>query len=295
MPKLNQIQLRDPFVVCEDGTYYLFGSTDPDIWRAPGIGFDVYRGVGQFHDFEGPFPAFRPPREFWSEKNFWAPEVRRHNGSYFMFATFKPVSGCRGTAVLRSDTIMGPYLPWSQGVVTPHDWECLDGTLYVDRGRQAWMVFCHEWSQIGDGQICALPLTDDLSAAAGEPFTLFSASQAEWAAPLRGRAPGSYVTDGPYVVRREDELFLLWSSFGEAGNYCIGVARSDSGELAGPWIQSARALFEADGGHGMVFRDLAGGLHLAIHTPNSTPDERPIFVGLLETAQGFALSGEILS
>ena len=56
---LRDIQMRDPFLLVEDGTYYLFGSTDPDIWRAPGVGFDVYRGTapGVFTRFEGPFPA----------------------------------------------------------------------------------------------------------------------------------------------------------------------------------------------------------------------------------------------
>ena len=27
------------------------------------------------------------------------------------------------------------------------------------------MVFCHEWLQVGDGQICAIPMSDDLGEA----------------------------------------------------------------------------------------------------------------------------------
>ena len=41
----------------------------------------------------------------------------------------------------------------------------LDGTLFVDAGGKPWLVYAHEWVQIGDGTIEAMPLKDDLSAA----------------------------------------------------------------------------------------------------------------------------------
>ncbi|MCL2736694.1 MAG: glycoside hydrolase family 43 protein [Propionibacteriaceae bacterium] len=298
MRRLAEIQIRDPFLVCEDQVYYLFGSTDKDIWHGPGVGFDVYRGSrpGEFTSFEGPFPAFRPPAGFWSTTNFWAPEVHAHHGAFFMFASFQPVHGRRGTAVLRSERVMGPYVPWSEGPVTPPEWECLDGTFFVDVDARPWMVFCHEWTQVGDGQVCAMPMDATLRRACGAPRVLFTASQAPWAAPLRDRAPGSYVTDGPYVVRHPSgALLILWSSFGVDGKYCIGVARSRSGVLDGPWTQSDQPLYEADGGHGMVFAGPDSRLFLAIHTPNSTPDERPVFIGLRTTEDGLAVTGEIFA
>lgn len=281
--QLNEIQIRDPFILREGNTLYLYGSTDPDIWRSAGIGFDVYKSQGDLNEFEGPFPAFRPPMDFWAEKNFWAPEVHCHNGSYYMFATFLPKEGRRGTAVLKSSSPLGPFIPISDGPVTPRDWECLDGTLFVENNLP-YMVFCHEWQQVGDGQICVLPLTADLSAAAGESKLLFSASSASWAHPLIGRAPGSYVTDGPFMYRaKNNALLMLWSSFGASGKYCIGVATSSSGKLAGPWVQQPLPLYEADGGHGMLFEALDGRLHLAIHTPNKSPLERALFLPIEET------------
>lgn len=298
MPTLREIQLRDPFVLRDGEFYYLFGSTDKDIWRGPGVGFDVYRGVAPevFTEFDGPYPAFRPPDGFWSVTNFWAPEVYAHGDGYVMFATFKPIDGCRGTAVLRSESVMGPFVPWSKGPVTPPDWECVDGTLFVDDTGEHWMVFCHEWQQVGDGQVCAMRLTDDLRAAAGEPQLLFTASQAPWAAPLRGRAPGSYVTDGPFPFHdKQGRLCLLWSSFGPEGNYCIGQATSLSGTIEGPWAQREQALYAADGGHGMLFAAPDGIRYLAIHTPNATPDERPIFVALHETDDGLVATERVLS
>lgn len=297
MPRISEIQMRDPFVYTEDGWYYLTGSTDPDIWRAPGVGFDVYRGVtpGEFTEFEGPFPAFRPPAGFWAERNFWAPEVHRHRGEYFMFATFLPVAGRRGTAVLRADGPLGPFQPWSEGPVTPPQWECLDGTLFTDDAGDPWLVFCHEWVQVGNGEICAVRLTADLKAAAGEPLLLFRASDAPWPAQMIGKAPGSYVTDGPFLYRGADgRLSLLWSSYGPAGNYCIGEATSATGGLAGPWLQRTEPIYAADAGHGMLFQAPDGTGFLAIHTPNDSPNERPIYVEVRDTTEGLAVTGKVL-
>jgi GH43 family beta-xylosidase len=289
MLHIKDIQIRDPFVVPWNGCYYLFGSTDKDIWRFPGVGFDLYIGKGSLNEFDGPFPAFRPPDGFWSAKNFWAPEVYFYKEIYYMFATFLPKNGRRGTAVLKSEAgIMGPYLPWSlnvygaSGNVTPDEWDCLDGTFFMEDGKP-WMVFCHEWQQVGDGEICAMPLTDDLRRAAGEPRLLFRSSEAPWSYELPSRAPGSYVTDGPFMHRAQDgTLFMLWSAFGKDGNYCIGVARTEDGTLRGPWKQGTDPLYAADGGHGMIFRDFNGTLRLAIHSPNTHPLERAFFIEVKE-------------
>lgn len=88
------------------------------------------------------------------------------------------------------------------------------------------MVFCHEWTQIGDGQVCAIRLKSDLSGPDGSPEILFCASEAPWAKMVGGwyeNMPTGYVTDGPFMLRTEDgRLHMLWSSFGEGG-ICAGT------------------------------------------------------------------------
>ncbi|THF83427.1 glycoside hydrolase family 43 protein [Cohnella fermenti] len=283
--RLNQIQMRDPFVLpdADEGCYYLYGSTDPDIWRAPGVGFDVYRS-SDLRQWKGPFPAFRPEPGFWAERNFWAPEVHAYKGRYYMFATFKADGVCRGTQILVADGPLGPFAPHSDGPVTPADRECLDGTLHVDSDGAPWMIFCHEWVQIVTGTVCAVRLSPELDRAIGEPVVLFSAQNAEWAQPVTSPSNGTgYVTDGPYAYRCETgELLLLWSSF-KQGRYAQAVARSESGTILGPWTHEPEPLYESDGGHGMLFRSFDGRLRLALHTPNRTPDERPVFIELEET------------
>lgn len=179
--KLPDIHIRDPFVlpVLSERRYYLYGTMGEYAWGETGVGFDCYRSA-DLHTWEGPFPVFRPPAGFWADRNFWAPEVHAYGGRYFLFASFKAEGVCRGMQILAAESPLGPFCPVSAGPVTPTEWECLDGTLLVDADGSPWMVFCHEWVQVGDGEICALPLSKDLALAAGEPVVLFCASQAPW-------------------------------------------------------------------------------------------------------------------
>lgn len=276
----SDINIRDPFVVVKDGLYYLYGTIGADTWQGRPTGFNVYVGNDLQH-WEGPLPAFRPASDFWSDRNYWAPEVHEYRERFYMFASFKAEGVCRGTQILVSDSLRGPFVPHSARPVTPADWECLDGTLHVDDTGQPWIVFCHEWVQVHDGEICALRLSDDLRQSVGEPQLLFRATAAPWITPYAGQT--DYVTDGPFLHRAgNSELLMLWSSF-IAGSYALGVARSSSGHVAGPWTQDAEPLFKEDGGHGMLFRALDGTLMLTVHRPNSTPNERPIFVPIRET------------
>ncbi|NUS89146.1 MAG: family 43 glycosylhydrolase [Streptomyces sp.] len=282
---LDRIQIRDPFLLHDrsEAMYYVYGSTDPNIWDGPGIGFDTYRSA-DLHHWEGPFPAFRPPAGFWSEGNFWAPEVHAYRGRLYMFATFTAPTGYRGTQILVADTPRGPFTPWSDGAVTPRKWQCLDGTLYVDDTGAPWIVYCHEWTQIHDGAIFAQRLSDDLRHATGTPLFLFNASDAPWSRPIprtTGRFP-SYVTDGPFLFRLgRRHLVMLWSSHGDQG-YAMGVAHSASGQITGPWTQEADALWPTDGGHGMVVRLANGELAVTLHQPNNSPDERAVIRPLIE-------------
>lgn len=294
--KSEEITIRDPYIYTdkEKGSYYLFGTTDQNCWSGPGVGFDCYRST-DLTEWEGPIPAFRPEPGFWATTQFWAPEMHAYQGRYYLFATFKAEQAYRGTQILVADQPEGPYRPWSDGPVTPPDWECLDGTLHVDEEGQPWMVFCHEWVQIDNGAMYAMPLTADLRERAGRPVFLFNASEAPWvvrpAWPEKGAQHQfpTYVTDGPFLHRTKDGvLLMLWSSLGEEG-YAMGIARSESGQVKGPWVQEPEPLWSKDGGHGMIFRTLGDELMLTLHQPNTPGQEHPRFFALVDEGDGLRL------
>lgn len=145
------------------------------------------------------------------------------------------------------------------------------------------MVFCHEWVQVGDGEVCAVKLTKDLKKADGVPRLLFRASEAEWKKSVHHKRTGidGYVTDGPFMWRTQNgNLLCLWASFSEGG-YTEAVALSDNGEIDGNFKQ-IDPLFMDDGGHGMVFKALDGKLYLTLHSPNTHLEERPFFHEITE-------------
>ena len=210
-----------------------------------------------------------------------------------MFASFKAPGLCRGTQVLVSDAPAGPFVEWSDGPVTPSDWECLDGTLFLDDAGDPWLVYCHEWLQVIDGRMIAQRLTPDLRAATGEPAELFTASQAPWvgAGDPAGLSDLRAATDGPWLHRlASGALVMLWSSGGKDGSYAMGIARSTSGTVLGPWVHEPEPLWSRDGGHGMIARTLDGRLLVTLHQPNQTPFERSVFAEIEETADSIRLA-----
>ena len=147
-------RIRDPFVLAEDGVYYLYESKP----------WDGGRGV---------FVRRSADLEHWTDKSqvmrvaddlpvrkVWAPEVHKYNGAYYLFVTLTLEKGAyaiatlvpgreemaepRGTWVYRAESPMGPFEPVKKGPLPQQDWMTLDGTLYVEDG-QPYMVFCHEW------------------------------------------------------------------------------------------------------------------------------------------------------
>ena len=280
--KTGEIRIRDPFVLVHDGRYYLYGTRSETAFYGEAYGFDVYTGT-DLENWEGPVEVFRRPEGFWSRKSYWAPEVYFYHDQFFMFATFADQQKGLGTAVLKADSPLGPFTMWSDKYVTPDGWRGLDGTLYISKSGLPHMVFCHEWRQIHDGTICAVRLSDDLKQSIGEPVELFAASAAK---PFVKKVFfRNYVTDGPFLIRTEDDrLHMLWSTNSKAG-YVEAIAHSDNDELDGNWKIEEKLLYDHDGGHGMIFRDMNGEYKLVLHYPNTFGKEHPNFIPLKYTGE----------
>lgn len=73
----------------------------------------------------------------------------------------------------------------------------------------------------------------------------------------------------------------------------MGIARSETGDVTGPWRQEAEPLWAEDGGHGMIFRLFDARLMLTFHRPNNTPKERPVFVEIEEVGDSICIKNSI--
>ena len=270
--KCSDINIRDPFVLYEDGTYYMYGTRAAHFGNKTG-GFDVYTSK-DLENWSAPHACFDSDLHGMNVGVNWAPEVHKYKGAYYMFATFtRKSNGLRGTFALRSDSPLGPFVPHSKKQLTPDDWECLDGTLHVNENGRPYLVFCHEHTQIIDGTICYTALSDDLTEAVGEPVTLFAASECEFA---DLHCSGHWVTDGPFLCHSKNgDLFMLWSSFIK-GKYAEMMVKFNDKTL-GKNLTHLPPLVDSDGGHGMIFCD-GQKSYLTYHTPNKKECEHPFFV-----------------
>lgn len=280
--KADEINIRDPFILVENQAYYMYGTRGETAW-SNGKGFDVYKS-NDLVEWEGPVQVFDSAAYGLDRGVNWAPEVHKYKNGYYMFATFLQENGHIGTYILYSGTPEGPFMPHSQGTVTPKEWKSLDGTFYLDRQGKPYLIFCHEWTQIQNGTICAVRLSEDLSKAEGEPILLWKGSDLPGA-----EKKSDYVTDGPYLFRlKNGSLLCMWSS-SIHNTYVQAAAISKSGEIHGSWVQLPELLYTADGGHGMLFNALDGRLLMTLHSPNTTLEEHPVFIELEETENGLAV------
>lgn len=268
------INIRDPFVLVVDGKYYMYGTRASNFGYKT-KGFDVYVG-DDLENWSEPKEVFNSSKWEMNTAVNWAPEVHLFNGSFYMFATFTKPNGLRGTYILKSDTPDGEFKPHSEGAVTPIEWECLDGTFYIENGKP-YCVFCHEHTQILNGTICFVELSDDLTHAVSEPIELFDAGSY-----LKREASEEChnVTDGPFLYKMADgKLLMIWSTC--TNNYVQCIAASDNGSIFGKWSH-LKPIFDDDGGHGMIFKDLNGNLKLTLHCPNISESEKPVFFDIKE-------------
>ena len=85
--KLSDINIRDPYVLLHEDKYYLYGTRGETCW-GEGDGFDVYVS-DDLENWSDAHEVFHNDGSFWANKNYWAPEVHKWNGEFYMFASFK--------------------------------------------------------------------------------------------------------------------------------------------------------------------------------------------------------------
>lgn len=274
--KLTEINIRDPFVLTFDDKYYMYGSR-----VSVQTGFDVYESL-DLENWSAPKSVFEITEDFWGTTDAWAPEVYYYNNKFYMFASFKAKGVCRGTQILVCDSPCGKFVPIINKAITPSQWECLDGTFYVDKNGNPHIVFCHEWVQIENGTVCEMQLSSDLTKTVSEPRVLWSAKDYDDVKMVIGRIASGYVTDGPFLHRTKNgDLMAVWSSFNKDG-YTALVSQSDNGDIDGNWTVCDTPLSAVDGGHGMIFKALDGRDYFIMHKPNKATLERPVITELKE-------------
>lgn len=270
MLKRNEIRIRDPFVITESGLYYLLGTTGNDCWNA-GSDLTLYvsRDMTEFERVgcmtaEGALSGYT---------QIWAPELHRYREKYYLIVSVFDRAKGRGSIILVSDSVRGKFTPLTGEYITPNGWWCLDASLFVWKG-EPYLYFSNEWinpvSSDGDGALFIAKLSDDLTSLASPPKKVVSGKHCGFSVEIESGGKRGYVAEGPFAVEKNGRIFLYWSTFTEQG-YC--VAESVSDDIFGDY-KFDKLIFQKDGGHAMIFRDLQGIEKIVLHQPNESPLER---------------------
>ena len=267
---LDSIRLSDPCILADKNTsmYYMTG-TGGKLWKSKDL-----------KSWSGPYTVAKTDPESWMGKNpmIWAAELHAYKGKYYYFATFTnrdvkidTVKGNvierRASHVLVSDRPDGPYVPMKDPVYLPANKPTLDGTFWIDADNKPYMVYCYEWLQNWDGTIESIELKSDLSGSVSDGKLLFRASESPWSREKEdGVDKPNKVTDGPWLFRTQTgRLGMIWTSW-IYNVYTQGVAYSQSGTLAGPWVQEKNPITPPNFGHGMLFQTLEGKWLMSVHS-----------------------------
>ncbi len=235
-PLGKDLFMGDPFVVRYDDRYYLTGTTDS------GTGFRIWSSPNLV-DWEPLGFAYRAGKGSWGQNYFWAPELFRLGGSYYLAYSAAPAEG-KGEGpgfrlcLAASSKPEGPYediyAPWCD-----FGYSAIDAHVFIDSDGSAYLYY----ARVGvirepkfklTAEIYGLRLKQDLSGPETEPVLVIKPEQ-DWETPDQGR---SLCNEGPFVFREGSRYYLTYSAnHFEEPFYGIGYATSPA--PLGPWTKAS--------------------------------------------------------
>lgn len=270
--KREDLHIRDPFVFCRDGKYYLLGTTGDDCWNK-GSNLLLYEST-DLENFSQKCVMVKGDY-LNGYTNIWAPELHEYEGRYYLiFSVYRDDKG-RGSIIFVSDDINGEFKPLTGEYITPEKWGCLDATLFVYKG-EPYLCFSNEWTTPitgdGDGSLFIAKLSRNLKTIADKPRKIISGKYSGFAVEINERNEVfGYVAEGPYLYEENGNVVLLWSTFTKTG-YSVIKSVSKNG-IYGEY-EFEKKIFEKDGGHCMRFKAFNGKTLITLHQPNLSPNER---------------------
>lgn len=266
MVKRENLRVRDPYILLDNGIYYMYVVEDEKILH--------YYTSSDLNNWKYGNIAFEIPQISWGYRDLWAGEVHKYKEKFYLFISILGKSEKRGVQIAVCDTPKGPFVPLKDSAVTPENQSCIDGTLYVEN-NVPYIVYSRDWPSnyvekegAYVGGIWALQLSDDLKNSVGEPWKLFSSNED----PISKKTPDRtipntvrYGSDAPFVKKLSNgNLLLTWSPYLN-GNYVVLGAVSDS--IKGKWEHLEEPIFDKNGGHAMFFSDKENSLCMCLHAP----------------------------
>ncbi|MDD3322875.1 MAG: glycoside hydrolase family 43 protein [Paludibacter sp.] len=269
----NHIYLADPTIYSENGIYYMYGTE-----KKPQQGFPVYvskdlknwQPGGNTNGY-----AFLKGKDNFGTQGFWAPQLFKRNGTYFMVYTAN-----ENIAISQSNSPLGPF---RQKLIVPLDSTTrkIDPFVFIDDDGKIYLYHV----RLNKGNtIWVAELDTGLSRINGETLKQCIYPTVPWENTQLIKSPP--IAEGPTVVKHKGVYYLFYSANDfRSIDYAVGYATAPTPK--GPWekfkgnpIISRKILGINGTGHGDVFRDFNGHLNYIFHSHfnDSTVQNRRTFI-----------------
>ena len=243
----------DPDVLLYEGVYYMY-ATSSHITD----GYEVYSST-DLVNWENHGNCL--PKEPWGLKRwFWAPDVKEHNGKFYMLASIDEHLG-----MLVADSPLGPFVP-QDGFLFDHS---IDGHILFEDGQM--YIYYVSWREghkyaiwgckMKDDYITPDLTTEKMLIVADQPYESFMAKVAE----------------APYMMKKDGKYFLTYSGCHyQSPFYCVAYAESDS--PLGDYVKyENNPILVADGvevsgaGHHCITTNKDGSEYFIIYHTHDSP------------------------
>lgn len=255
----RNLMLADPFVLCDDGVYYAYGTS-------AGNGFEVFCSddLDCWHRHS---ELALDAKDSYGDRWFWAPEVYRNpsDGRFYMF-----YSADEHLCVAVADSPLGPFVQEEKEPMFQE--RAIDSSLFIDRDGTPYLFFV----RFTDGNVIwGARLTDDWKHIDTSTLIQCVAPDTGWELKM------DKVAEGPSVIERQGIYYMLYSANHYLSRYYgVGYATSDS--PLGNWTKGKEnpvLCYPSDElvgtGHGSVFHDKDGQEMYVFHAHHDNANVHP--------------------
>ena len=260
------VEFGDPYILDnEDGTYYMYGTGS-----GAKDGFVTYSSTNLV-DWTLEKQVYTGNTESaWNVANFWAPEVYKMKGKYYLFfsADWKnnPTNELEnfkiGVAV--SDSPTGPFVDLKDEPLFDPGYPIIDANVFKDDNGRYYLYYsraCYKnpvesdiatwakeeglYDEIEESWVYGVELQPDFKGVIGEPVLLLSPPKsmddvnAEWESrSITSKEVNRRWTEGSFTFKHKDTYYMMYSANHFAGeNYAVGYATAS--HPLGPYTKAA--------------------------------------------------------
>lgn len=251
------VAFGDPYILDDGyGIYYMYGTGAGAV-----DGFVVYSSPDLINWENKGQVFYGNTPDSWSVANFWAPEVYKFNGKYYMFysADWKVNPTNEGEnfkiGVAVSDSPTGPFEDLMDRPIFDPGYPIIDANVIQDKTGKFYLYYsraCYkhpveseiaEWArrqnlfdEIEESWIYGVELAPDFKSVIGDPVLLLKPpatmddEQAEWES--RSVTSGEVNrrwTEGSFIFEHHDQYYIMYSANHFGGeHYAVGYATGPS-------------------------------------------------------------------